>query len=84
VKSSKLPPHLAQGACYLLARDLSRDLASAAHRLLARLRACARGIRLGGFHLGKYADENEITPLLIITKLEQYDYRARLPSRLAC
>ena len=45
------------------------------HRLRAGLRARARRIRLGGFHFGQHADETEVVPLLIMTKLEQFDYQ---------
>ena len=55
-------------------RDPADPDAGAADRLRAGLRARARRVRLGDLHRRQHADGREITPLLIITKLEQYDY----------
>jgi len=33
-----------------------------------------RRVRIGGLHFGQHAHEDGDRPLLIITKLEQYDY----------
>lgn len=48
--------------------------AGAADRICPRVRARYRRIRLGDLIAGNMPMVSEITPLLIITKLEQYDY----------
>ena len=54
--------------------DPAGAAAGAADRLRARLRPRPGRIRLGHLHRRQHAHGDEITPLLIITKLEQYDY----------
>ena len=49
-------------------------VAGAAHRLRARLRPRGRRIRLGHLHRRQHADVSEIAPLLIVIKLEEFDY----------
>ena len=56
------------------ARHPADAAAGAADRLRPGLRARARRVRLGVFISGNMPMKTEITPLLIITKLEQYDY----------
>ena len=43
-------------------------------RIYARVRARHRRIRIRRVHLGQPPFKTEITPLLIVIKLEQYDY----------
>ena len=50
------------------------SLSGLADRLRAGVRARGRRVRVGGVHLRQHADATEIAPLLIITKLEQFDY----------
>jgi hypothetical protein len=52
-------------------------LPGAADRLRARVRARDRRVRLGDLHRGNMPMVSEITPLVIVTKLEQYDYSGR-------
>ena len=62
----ELEPELEEAAATLgasrlqtfTARDRTRALAGTADRVCARLRPCARRIRLGGFHFGQHADAN--------------------------
>jgi hypothetical protein len=48
--------------------------AGAADRLRDGVRPRARRVRLGDLHRRQHADATEIAPLLIVIKLEQYDY----------
>ncbi len=56
----------------LLSRYLPNYPAGAHYRFRFGVCTCIGEYGFSGVYLGKYADENEITSLLIIPKLEQY------------
>ena len=55
----------------------ARGAAGGPDRVYARLRARHRRVRVGGVHLGNLPMKTEITPLLIVIKLEQFEYGRR-------